>query len=147
MLPPVVGEREHRADLAPRASAKVGGRPGMGCTKPRPGSGIAPSLASSWITIGRWSGWASDQASQLARGSDEGGAGRAVVDLLDVEDLEARLLHHGDRAVETPSEPAPAWGRRSGRPRGVLEDVELDLAQAEVELLGQRRVRVLEAWA
>ena len=66
----------------------------------------------------------------------------AVVDLLDVEHLEARLLHHGVDRLE--AEERLGLRRAVATAVGVLEQVELERPQAEVELLGERGVRVLD---
>jgi hypothetical protein len=54
--------------------AKPGAVQGNGCTNPRPaGSGMASSLASIWIVIGRWAGWFRDQLRMSSRQSTKVG--------------------------------------------------------------------------
>ena len=65
-----------------------------------------------------------------------------VVDLLDVEHLEAGLLHHRIDRLE--AEERLGHRRAVAAAVGVLEQVELEGPQAEVELLGERGVRVLD---
>ena len=79
---------------------------------------------------------------QLGEAVHEGEARRLVVDLLDVEDLEAGLLHHGVDGLQ--SQQLDGDGRTVAAAVGVFEEVELEGAQAQVELLGERRVRVLD---
>ena len=84
----------------------------------------------------------------LRQGVDEGRGRRAVVDVLDVEDLQARLAEPGvdvgAGVLAQPLEGLPH--RRLGivAALGVGEEVQLDLADAAVELLGERPVRVVE---
>ncbi len=89
-------------------------------------------------------------ATQLAEAARERRAVAAEVEVLHVQDLEARRLHlafgvvgprRGDAALGQPGQTAR---RRVAPALGVVDHVELERAQAAVELIGERRVPVLE---
>ena len=104
---------------------------------------MTSSLASIWIVIGRWPGCSRDQLPDVLQAVDEGGAGRAVVDLLHVEDLEAGAGERGVDRIE--AEQRHQLRVRVAATGGIVDEhVELDLAHAGVELVGQGPVRVLE---
>ena len=77
-----------------------------------------------------------DQASSSVRQATKVRQRGAVVDLLDVEHLEAGLLHHRIDRLE--AEERLGHRRAVAAAVGILEQVELEGPQAELELLGER---------
>ena len=82
----------------------------------------------------------------LAKTGDERLAIAHIIDVLDVQDLEARLQHDAVRVERRRAAGIERRAERMGEtpPRGVGEDVELDLANAVIELARQVGVTVVE---
>ena len=114
-------------------------------------AGIGSSLVSTRTRIGTLPGVAAGPVADRAEGPEEGGDGRPIVDVGDVEDLEAGLAEHAARVgvgpgvLAHPSEDLPRGGLGVATPFGVGEDVELDLPDPQpVELLGERPMGIIQ---
>ena len=134
---------EHAERISASRAVNVPSVTGIGCTKPRfervgdhavLGLDLHDDRQVALVGVG--------PRLELLEAPHEGEARGAVVDLLDVEHLEAGLLHHGVDRLE--AEERLGLGRGVATTVRVLEHVELHGPQAEVELLGEGGVRVLD---